>query len=57
MTLVVASRGDLTIEAVRRVARDGEGVELSPAVADRMDRGHAALTAYVEARLAEDPEA
>lgn len=57
MTIVVASRGDLTLEAVRRVAWEGEGVELSAEVAERMDRGHAALTAYVDARLAEDPGA
>ncbi len=57
MTLVVSSRGDLTVDAVRRVAWDGEDVTLAPAVAGRMERGHAAFTAYVEARLAEDPGA
>ena len=57
MTVVVASRADLTIEALRRVAWVGEDVELAPEVAGRMERGHAAFTAYVDARLAEDPGA
>jgi histidine ammonia-lyase len=57
VTVVVARRRDLTLEAVRRVAWQGEGVELSSTVAELMDRGHAALTAYVDARLAADPKA
>jgi histidine ammonia-lyase len=57
VSLIVAHRADLTIEAVRRVAWDGEDVRLGPEVADRMNRGHAALAAYVEARVAEDPGA
>jgi histidine ammonia-lyase len=57
VTVVVATRADLTLEAVRRVAWEGEAVELSAEVAERMDRGHAAFNAYVDARLAEDPEA
>ena len=55
MTLVVASRADLTLDALRRVAWEGEAVELAPEVAERMHRGHAAFTAYVEARLADNP--
>ena len=57
MTLVVASRTDLTLDAVRRVAWEGEDVGLAPAVAARMEHGHAAFAAYVEARLADDPGA
>ena len=57
VTVVISGRRDLTLEAVRRVAWEGEGVELSAEVAERMDRGHAALLAYVDARLAEDPGA
>ena len=45
------------MEALRRVAWQGEDVELAPAVAERMDRAHAAFTAYVDARLADDPGA
>ena len=57
MTFVVASRGDLTLEAVRRVAWQGEDLELAPEVFERMERGHSAFTAYLAARLAEDPGA
>ena len=54
MTVVVASRADLTLDAVRRVALDGEDVGLDPAVPERMDRAHAAFEAFVTARVAED---
>ena len=57
MTVVVAGRADLTIEAVRRVAWEGEAVRLASEAFDSMDRGHAAFTAYLAARLAEDPGA
>ncbi len=53
----VLSRADLTIDAVRRVAWEGEGVTLGPEVAERMGRAHAGLNAFVEARLADDPGA
>ena len=57
VTVVVAKRADLTLDALRRVAWEREGVELAPAVAERMERGHAAFTRYVRARVAEDPGA
>jgi len=57
VTIVVSSRADLTIDALRRVAWEDEDVKLAPAVAARMDRGHAAFSAYVAARLADDPRA
>jgi histidine ammonia-lyase len=57
VTVVVASRADLTIDALRRVAWESEDVELAPEVVARMDGGHAAFSAYVDARLAEDPGA
>lgn len=57
MTVVVASRADLTIDAVRRVAWEGEGISLAPEVLERMDQAHAAFTVYLNARLAEDPGA
>jgi len=53
----VATRADLTLEAVRGVAWDGEPVELAPAALEAMDRRHASFLALVEARLAEDPGA
>jgi histidine ammonia-lyase len=47
----------LTLDALRRVAWEGEPVELAPEVTDQMERAHRELTAYVDARLAEDPGA
>ncbi len=55
MAVVVDTRADLTLDAFRRVAWEGEGVTLAPGVAARMDGAHAAFLALVEARLAEDP--
>jgi histidine ammonia-lyase len=55
--VVVASRSDLSVGAVRRVAWEGEAVVLAPQVSERMDRSHAAFEAFVAARLAEDPGA
>lgn len=57
MTLIVESRADLTLDAVRRVAGAGEVVRLGAEVAAQMNRGHAALAAYVQARLADDADA
>jgi histidine ammonia-lyase len=57
MSVLVAKRADVSLEAVRRVAWEGEGVEVAPAAIAQMDRCHAAFAAFVEARLAEDPGA
>src|SRR4051812_26800628 len=57
MTLSIATRTDLSLDAVRRVAWEGESVELRPDALAAMDRGHASFSALVEARLAEDPGA
>jgi histidine ammonia-lyase len=57
MSVLVASRADVSLDALRRVAWEGEAVEVSPAALARMDRCHAASVALVEARLAEDPDA
>src|SRR3954469_22472780 len=57
MTLSVATRTDLSLDGVRRVAWEGEDVELHADALAAMDRGHASFTALVEARLAEDPGA
>jgi len=57
VTVLIASRADVTLDAVRRVAWHGEDVDLAPEVAERMEHGHAAVGAYVDARLAEDPDA
>jgi histidine ammonia-lyase len=57
MSVTIATRADITPDAVRRVAWEGEDVELAPAALERMDRAHASFTAFVEARIAEDPGA
>src|SRR4051812_41907289 len=57
MSVQIAARADIALEAVRRVAWDGEAVELAPEALARMDRSHASFMAFVEARLAEDPGA
>jgi histidine ammonia-lyase len=54
MTVPVTTRADVTLDSVRRVAWEGEAVELQPAALALMDRCHAAFAAFVEARLAED---
>jgi len=57
MSLLLSTRADITLDAVRHVAWEGEPVELAPAALEAMDRAHASFTAFVEARLAEDPGA
>src|SRR4051812_39322632 len=57
MSLLVTTRADLSLDGVRRVAWEGEDVELHADALAAMDRGHASFTALVEARLAEDPGA
>src|SRR3954449_1920009 len=57
MSVTIATRADITPDAVRRVAWDGEDVELAPAALEQMDRAHESFTAFVEARIAEDPGA
>jgi histidine ammonia-lyase len=57
MTVRIATRDDISLDAVRRVAREGEGVELAPEAVARMDEAQATFAAFVEARVAEDPGA
>src|SRR5689334_20183432 len=57
MSVTIATRADITPDALRRVAWEGEDAELAPAALERMDRAHASFTAFVEARIAEDPGA
>src|SRR4051794_41818308 len=57
MTLRVTTRADISLDAVRRVAWDGEGVELAPETLARIDDCHDAFAALVAARLVEDPGA
>src|SRR4051812_8072543 len=57
MTLRLATRADLSLDAVRRVAWDGDGVELAEPAVERIDACHAAFAAFVDARVAEDPGA
>jgi histidine ammonia-lyase len=57
VAVLIGNRADVSLDAVRRVAWEGEAVELAPAALALMDRCHAAFAAFVEARLAEDPGA
>jgi histidine ammonia-lyase len=57
MGVRVATRADISLEAVRRVAWEGEAIELAPTALRLMDHCHAALAALLDARLAEDPGA
>jgi histidine ammonia-lyase len=57
VTLRLSTRADIDLDAVRRVGWEGERVELAADAVRRMDRAHAALQAYVDATVAEDPEA
>jgi histidine ammonia-lyase len=57
MTVRIATRDDITLQALQRVAWDGEAVELAPEAIERMDRSHATFMAFVEARVTEDPGA
>jgi histidine ammonia-lyase len=57
MAVAISTRSDITLEAVRRVAWDGEHAELTPDALARMDRCHASFAAFVRDRVAEDPGA
>jgi histidine ammonia-lyase len=57
MTVRIATRDDITLQALQRVAWEGEAVELAPEAIERMERSHASFAALVEARVAEDPGA
>jgi histidine ammonia-lyase len=57
MTLRLSTRADFTLDAVRRVAWEGEALQLAPEAIARMDDAHAAFAAFVSARVAEDPGA
>jgi histidine ammonia-lyase len=57
VTILLQTRFDITLETVRRVAWDGEGVEIAPEAVARMDRYHRSFQALVAARLAENPQA
>jgi histidine ammonia-lyase len=57
MAVRIATRDDITLQALARVAWEGEGVELAPEALERMDRSHASFNAFVAQRIAEDPDA
>ena len=57
MSLLLSTRADITLDAVRQVGWEGEPVDLAPEALERMDRAHASFTAFVEARVAADPGA
>jgi histidine ammonia-lyase len=55
--VLIETRADITLDAFRRVAWEGESVEIGPTSLARMDAAHAAFDDYMRARLAEDPQA
>ncbi len=55
--VLIQTRSDITLEAFRRVAWQGEGVEIGAGAAARMDRSHTSFETYMQARLSEDPQA
>jgi histidine ammonia-lyase len=57
MPVVIGTRADISLDAVRRVAWAGEDVELAAEALARMERSHASFTAFVAARVAADPGA
>jgi len=57
VSVLVDARTDITLEAFRRVAWEGDRVEIGARAAATMDRSHESFSAYLKARLAEDPQA
>jgi histidine ammonia-lyase len=57
LSVLIDARSDITLEAFRRVAWEGDGVEIGARAAATMDRSHDSFTGYLKARLAEDPQA
>jgi histidine ammonia-lyase len=57
VSLVVRTRLDITLDALRRAAWDGEPVEVAAPAVALMDRCHGSFRAMVDARIAEDPGA
>jgi histidine ammonia-lyase len=48
MTVEIATRADIGLEAVRRVARGGEGVRIAPAARARIDEARAAFLRLID---------
>ena len=57
MSVRLASRADITLDAWRAVAWEGEGVEIVPEALARMDACHESFAALVRERVAADPGA
>jgi histidine ammonia-lyase len=57
VSALVETRSDLSLEALRRVAWDGDGVEIGDRAMAVMDRSHAAFQTLVEALQAANPGA
>ncbi|TCK25171.1 aromatic amino acid lyase [Pseudonocardia endophytica] len=51
MTVLLSSPDDLTLDAVRRIARGGEDAELAPAALDAIGRRRDEFLAFVDANL------
>ena len=57
MSVLLATRADITLEAWRAVAWQGEGVEFAAPALARMDACHESFEALVAERVAADPGA
>jgi histidine ammonia-lyase len=53
----LATREDITLDALRAVAWEGRGVAIAPEALERMDRCHASFEELVRRRVAADPDA
>jgi histidine ammonia-lyase len=57
MAVLLATRSDITLDAVRSVAWDGQGVGIAAEALALMDRCHASFETLVRERVAADPGA
>jgi histidine ammonia-lyase len=57
VTVLLETRRDITLDAYRRVAWEGEGVAIAPAAEALMDRCAASFEGLVRARIEADPRA
>ncbi|HKF76068.1 MAG TPA: aromatic amino acid lyase [Candidatus Dormibacteraeota bacterium] len=57
MSVLLRTRADITLDALRRVSWAGESVEIAPPALELMDRCHEAFQTLVDVRLAQDATA
>src|ERR1700694_5295475 len=57
VTVMLARRSDITVEAFKRVAWQRAPVEIAPSAIAVIDRCHSSFEAFIAQRLASDPNA